>query len=848
MSVPKRIFVLALKIWLALLLPIAAPGQDFTVEDESDSGASTAAERYRELTDPDRLIEKKKALREKTKPPFEFFRTQVAPFDVLPYIKANHWSTLGLELQANLDDYNGVLQSSPVNLLNMPHQVIFSRDARLVQEQQSKLNLHVLLPQVPKEILLELTHAGAIRSEGATQAPMMELPTHQMLIPILSPDAPDYTFLNRLQATVPASGEKDPNSIDKQRYYRLVTTQNPDDPPPLSSHPLTWTTISHILWDGLNPAALNVGQQQALLDWLHWGGQLIIVGGPGPSLAPLQDSFLGPFLPAVPSGRNATLTEEDLAPLAQAHRPPIWPGEWQELIEGSPELYGYRGPVPRYRSPAPIHLATGKTIYLTGLSPAPGATPLPLGDPGGHLLGVEERVGRGRILMLALKPTEAALTNWPGLDTMVRRIILRRPEEHWHEDHYVMLPAPSLSWVRYLGRDLGPPSLRREEDETAIPGEVLPSTESLGAWLDGATFPTDARTALMTASGITIPDSGFVLKVMLAYITLLVPVNWLVCRVILRRRELAWIVAPILALGFAVVVERGAAYDMGFESACDEIDLLELQGVYPRAHLSRFAALYSTGRTRYTIGFPNDPTALALPMNLGSADFYLRGEETLQSVFQSSPEPALMDFPVQPRSLSMFRAEQMVNLPGGVGLIEENGRPVKVANVSGLELRDAVVVETRTGRRASLGTIGPEATVEIGPFQEPPSDEATEETSSDTETAEPPRRIGPEWLDAEPFLDRLCRYDWRRPEDHFEYRLVAWTPDVQPGEALEPAVDRHRGIRLVVAHLSYGPTPDPLGPLYDALKGEAKDLPPEFLQLLEEKGLIRPNDDVSPDG
>ena len=64
---------------------------------------------------------------------------------------------------------------------------------------------------------------------------------------------------------------------------------------------------------------------------------------------------------------------------------------------------------------------------------------------------------------------------------------------------------------------------------------------------------------------------------------------------------------PLLALGFAVGVERVAAYDMGYDSACDEIDLLEVQGDYPRAHLSRFAALYTTGRAKYTIAYPNEP-------------------------------------------------------------------------------------------------------------------------------------------------------------------------------------------------------------------------------------------------
>src|SRR5205807_3361012 len=108
-----------------------------------------------------------------------------------------------------------------------------------------------------------------------------------------------------------------------------------------------------------------------------------------------------------------------------------------------------------------------------------------------------------------------------------------------------------------------------------------------------------------------------VLKVILAYGIALVPLNWLLCRFVFRRRELAWVLAPLLAFGFAIVVERGAAYDLGFDSSCDEVDTLEIQGAYHRAHLSRFASLYSTSRTRYNIAYPN-PTALALPLTMGS--------------------------------------------------------------------------------------------------------------------------------------------------------------------------------------------------------------------------------------
>jgi hypothetical protein len=81
----------------------------------------------------------------------------------------------------------------------------------------------------------------------------------------------------------------------------------------------------------------------------------------------------------------------------------------------------------------------------------------------------------------------------------------------------------------------------------------------------------------------------------------------------------------------------------------------------------------------------------------------------------------------------------------------------------------------------------------------------------------PAPKVSDNWLDPEPFLKELREYRWRRPEDQGELRLVAWSPTLVRGQTIEPAVDRHRGMTLVVAHLRLGPPPDPGGPAYDAL-------------------------------
>jgi hypothetical protein len=847
---PLRAFVPSLLLalgWVWLVVALAS-GLERPARAQESPLPNSAEERLKFLTDPEAL--KKKVEKEKGRPPLEFFRSQVAPFDILPYVKANHWSTLSLEARSNDDDYIGLVQTERIALLGMPREMIFRRDARLVKAQRARLSLQLMLPRIPKEMSLELLRPDALRADEVWQASLKVLEPHQMLILVLTKGSNDpYAQWNRLQALRPSAlAQGDPLAVDRLRYYRLVLPLEPDQPP-LSPHPLTWTAISHVLWDGLAPERLGHSQQQAMLDWLHWGGQLILIGGAAPSFSILRDSFLAPYLPADPTGANALLNQDALTPLAQEYPPPTPPREADEMQVPTSSMEEFELFDRRYRAPEPIRPASDRPVFLAGLEPRPGASRIPLGESSDHTLGVEWRVGRGRVLMLALNPTDPALAAWPGLDTLVRRVILRRPEDYHirtpsRSPVFVPLSGPDLTWVRLLSRDLGSTANRPEpyvaskrstgdEETLSLTGPILgpghrqlptPSGEPVAEWLDSSALPQLSRDLLEKASGITIPSSSFVLKVILAYILALVPLNWLICRFVFGRREWAWLVVPALALGFAVGVERAAAYDMGYDIACDEIDLVETFSGYPQAHVSRFAALYSSGRIRFSISYPADPTALALPLDTGRA---LRGEDVATSVWQSYPVPALDHFEIQPRSLSMFRAEQMISLSGSVTLATDNG-PSRIINQTDLELHDAVVIGVggpKAPKETYVGTIGPGATVEL--------------------KLAPERRDDPlpkDVLNPEPFLRALRSYVEDRPENQGEIRLVAWARTRVGGQKLDPEPDRHRGCTAIVVHLRQGPPPAPDGPLYNLLaygperppdpSQEMNEPPPELRKIL----------------
>ena len=74
----------------------------------------------------------------------------------------------------------------------------------------------------------------------------------------------------------------------------------------------------------MRPRVLSVSQQEAMLDWLHWGGQLILSGGAGQPYSLYREGFLGPYLPADATGETVPPAEEDLQPLSQSYPPPAY--------------------------------------------------------------------------------------------------------------------------------------------------------------------------------------------------------------------------------------------------------------------------------------------------------------------------------------------------------------------------------------------------------------------------------------------------------------------------------------------------------------------------------------------
>src|SRR4051812_40233225 len=93
---------------LAILIALVALAEAAIPRSVRAQLTTSEEERLQILSDPEAL--KKAQEKDKSRAPFEFFRSQVTPFDVLPFIKPYQWNTVILEIRANLSDYDGVLQ------------------------------------------------------------------------------------------------------------------------------------------------------------------------------------------------------------------------------------------------------------------------------------------------------------------------------------------------------------------------------------------------------------------------------------------------------------------------------------------------------------------------------------------------------------------------------------------------------------------------------------------------------------------------------------------------------------------------------------------------------------------
>lgn len=723
-------------------------------------------------------------------------------------VKPGHWIPTVQRMRANLGDFVGTAsttlvddQQQPVPLEGTQFTFQPTRSVVLAKGREKTIAGELFVPE--QEAATHVRSRLASRDSGAVvyvaDPQLARMPSYQYFIVVLAQEASRYAFL-KVTDSVRAEWE---GEFDEpaEAHYRVALADTKEGIP-LPSSLFSWSSIAYLVWDEVDPAELSAEQQQALVDWLHWGGRLI-VSGPD-SLDTLRGSFLSKYLPAESKGSREISTDE----LRD------WSALWSGRTSGAP--------LPPLAPTRP----------LSGVKLVPRADAREVVGGGG--LFYERNVGLGSIVVSAVQLNQREFVNWPGYDGLLNAALLQRPQRRFSEGPYGgmrvdwfdqrghRLDARFVTGLRLFARDAAAAANVQNEQQTNVSQFGLEETNSvtqidrpggLGSWSDFGPVANASRDLLVEAAGVEMPGAGFIVACLAVYLMVLVPLNWMVFHAV-GRVEWAWFAAPVIAIVGTYAVVRLTQLDIGFVRAQSEIALLELQGAHPRGLLSRYTALYSSLSTTYDVSYDQTDT-VAVPFATGEEERQSLGDRQYEVTFEMDPDVVLRGLAVASNSTRMLHSEQMFPLAGPLklGLSSRNHR--QVLNQSGLNLRDVVVVrrhfkegddrpvydaswigELRHGTSSALGLTPYDWTGDKIPFAEEQEQAARE---SKTERMQ---------------LDNLLKLAFQFPDQddprfvrREEYRLVGRIDEVLPGAEFTPAASQIRGATVVLAHLQCGDPP-----------------------------------------
>jgi hypothetical protein len=769
-----------------------------------------------------------KQKQQKPKPPFEPLRVFTEPNDrssfdpkkqeserIVTALKPGHWTGVLVQAKANLFDFNGQLETTAqdsrrrrIDLEHAPFRLASTRAAVLPKGQQKTLATLFFAPRpadaAPTKgstwIGNSLDDAAGGQREYTDLVPHM--PSYQYYLVVLARESGRYRYLKVLNSVRPPTDFLGTN-VEDTSYFRVVF---PDVGAPLAlaADPLCWTNVAAVLWDDVLPAALTPEQQQALVDWLHWGGT-VIVSGPD-SLDKLPGSFLAPYLPATAAAAGPL----DPTALAELH------AHWTVAGDNSP----------------PPGTRPGAQFSGVKLDKHRQAEFL----PGTGQLVAERRVGRGRVVITAFRLSEQDLVGWRSFDGFMNACIFRRPPRQFDATRnrlkYLGPAAPEpfapeiVSSVRILTRDAHAPPGERPDSPAALDDEgaidpnadldaswpevlvQLKAQSGVGGWDDFGWYSSAARQTLQDAAGIAVPKRTFVVEMIGLYLLVVVGVNWLLFR-LMGRVEWAWLAVPAISLGWGVLVIWLAQLDIGFARSETEVAVLEVQPDYNRGHLTRYTALYSSLSTTYDLRF-SEPSAVALPFAVNQA--LLSGQSSSEVSFSTVGERVLSGFPVASNSTGMVHSEQMFDLGGRIIWQQSADGPGAIENGTALALSGAAVIRRRVdgqGRAidesAWLGELSPGETATLRFVPHDSAELARARRADPLSASKPPEGT----LSLRRLIECAENHRALAPG---EMRLVAWREGELAGVEVRPSARQSRRATLIVAHLQFGafetPRPD----------------------------------------
>ena len=646
------------------------------------------------------------------------------------YAKPGHWQDVRFQANANHFDIEGELYAGavPIGAISrfLPvegtkYTPITKRPAALPKSKWKTFDSSLFIPLREESYPFTGIRCGFNRSNGTATnfldfSSLKSMSPDQHHLVLLTSRKDIFKYLDAAPS-VKLPGLDAAAHSNRPSY--VIIPSDPQFPVPLPRHALYWTTMAYLIWDDMDPDQLDPAQQTAMIDWLHFGGQLIL-SGPD-CVQRLEKSFLADYLPAR-TDKAVNLTSRDLATMNSQWSLP------EKNAKGKNRDLQISKQTPLLGVNFQIH---ADAQFIEGS-----------GD-----LVVERQLGRGRIVATSFSLAAPAVRSWRSFDSFFNNVLLRRPSRtfyeqngnfdfdnsaafRWKGDDAAMREPLLHSNLRFISRDLaaggtsvissGDYALGRDTDQDDVdedgfnqyygydPGYVAPARSGernlvddwhyggfdfdpqsgISGWSDFDAVANAARSTLQDAAGITPPSGNFVLQLLAGYLFVLVPLNWAIFWM-LGKVEFAWIAAPIIAVIGALVVIRMASLDIGFSRSNTQVALLEIPAEYERGHLTEYSALYTSLSTAYRIELDNDGS-LALPFPSNRTHTFRQSEEVPLNLDKAVANE-MSGVQIQSNSTELVHAEHIFDAGGKVRLNIDDSGEMTLINGTSLTFKNVLI-------------------------------------------------------------------------------------------------------------------------------------------------------------
>jgi hypothetical protein len=260
----------------------------------------------------------------------------------------------------------------------------------------------------------------------------------------------------------------------------------------------------------------------------------------------------------------------------------------------------------------------------------------------------------------------------------------------------------------FVGIDLATEPFRTWAGASALWARLIPDDRIIEQW--GGSGPIDDEVAnamnqaLANLPSLAVPSAALLLAVIVGYILLIGPLSYLVLRR-LDRRELAWIVAPVLVLVFSGVSYGIGASMKGSQIIVNEIAVVRSSTDGTAASVSTYAGVFSPTRASYDLTVRGDALLSALAAN----NFEPRvGGEAVNYATEQGDPAHLRGLAVSVFGLQAIRAEAVIPYTPSLRVawsVIGGNLEGRVSNEGSEPMEDVAVVGQMGG--VMVGTLAP---------------------------------------------------------------------------------------------------------------------------------------------